>query len=114
MYYCKKCGAALTPEKRFCSQCGTPVEEIASTAQPAAPQAETPAAATTTQPTAPQAEASAAAPTTQPTAPQADAPATASTTQPTAPQQAAAPQNGTPVSPQSSATTQQQAAWQNP
>lgn len=28
MYYCKKCGAALTPEKRFCSQCGTPVEEI--------------------------------------------------------------------------------------
>ena len=192
MYYCKKCGAALTPEKRFCSQCGTPVEEIASTAQPtasqaetpaaaattqptapqaetpaaataqpttsqvetpaaataqptapqvetpaaattaqpAAPQVETPAAATTTQPTAPQAEAPAAAPTTQPTAPQADAPATASTTQPTAPQadapatatttqptapqQAAAPQNGTPVSPQSSATTQQQAAWQNP
>ena len=223
MYYCKKCGAALTPEKRFCSQCGTPVEEItstaqptapqaetlaattaqpaapqaetpaaapttqptasqaetpaaatttqptapqaetpaaataqpttsqvetpaaataqptapqvetpaaATTAQPAAPQVETPAAATTTQPTAPQAEAPAAAPTTQPTAPQADAPATASTTQPTAPQadapatatttqptapqQAAAPQNGTPVSPQSSATTQQQAAWQNP
>ena len=176
MYYCKKCGAALTPEKRFCSQCGTPVEEIASTAQPtasqaetpaaataqpttsqvetpaaataqptapqvetpaaattaqpAAPQVETPAAATTTQPTAPQADAPAAAPTTQPTAPQADAPATASTTQPTAPQadapatatttqptapqQAAAPQNGTPVSPQSSATTQQQAAWQNP
>ena len=176
MYYCKKCGAALTPEKRFCSQCGTPVEEIASTAQPTAsqaetpaaaattqptapqaetpaaataqpttsqvetpaaataqptaPQVETPAAATTTQPTAPQAEAPAAAPTTQPTAPQADAPATASTTQPTAPQadapatatttqptapqQAAAPQNGTPVSPQSSATTQQQAAWQNP
>ena len=192
MYYCKKCGAALTPEKRFCSQCGTPVEEIASTAQPtasqaetpaaaattqptapqaetpaaataqpttsqvetpaaataqptapqvetpaaattaqpAAPQVETPAAATTTQPTAPQAEAPAAAPTTQPTAPQADAPATApttqptapqadapataTTTQPTAPQQAAAPQNGTPVSPQSSATTQQQAAWQNP
>ena len=102
----------------------------ATTAQPAAPQVETPAAATTTQPTAPQAEAPAAAPTTQPTAPQADAPATASTTQPTAPQadapatatttqptapqQAAAPQNGTPVSPQSSATTQQQAAWQNP
>ena len=176
MYYCKKCGAALTPEKRFCSQCGTPVEEIASTAQPTTPQAETPAAttaqpaapqaetpaaattaqpttpqaetpaaattaqptapqaeasaaataqptapqvetpaaATTTQPTAPQAEAPAAAPTTQPTAPQANAPATASTTQPTAPQQAAAPQNGTPVSPQSSATTQQQAAWQNP
>ena len=190
MYYCKKCGAALTPEKRFCSQCGTPVEEIASTAQPTASQAETPAAATiaqptasqaetpaaaaTTQPTAPQAETPAAAtaqpttsqvetpaaataqptapqvetpaaattaqpaapqaetpaaataqPTTsqvetpaaataQPTAPQADAPATATTTQPTAPQQAAAPQNGTPVSPQSSATTQQQAAWQNP
>ena len=44
MYYCKKCGAALTPEKRFCSQCGTPVEEIASTAQPTTPQAETPAA----------------------------------------------------------------------
>ena len=82
MYYCKKCGAALTPEKRFCSQCGTPVEEITFATQPAAPQAETPAAA--------------------------------STTQPTAPQQAAAPQNGTPVSPQSSATTQQQAAWQNP
>lgn len=82
MYYCKKCGAALTPEKRFCSQCGTPVEEIAATAQPTTPQAETPAAATTAQPTAPQ--------------------------------QAAAPQNGTPVSPQSSATTQQQAAWQNP
>ena len=39
MYYCKKCGAALTPEKRFCSQCGTPVEEIASTAQPTTPQA---------------------------------------------------------------------------
>ena len=193
MYYCKKCGAALTPEKRFCSQCGTPVEEIASTAQPTTPQAETPAAATTaqptapqaetpaaasttqptasqaetpaaaptaqptapqaetpaaaptTQPTAPQAETPTAAPTAQPTAPQADAPAAASTTQPTAPQaeasaaataqptapqvetpaaaptaqptapqQAAAPQNGTPVSPQSSATTQQQAAWQNP
>ena len=223
MYYCKKCGAALTPEKRFCSQCGTPVEEItattqpttpqaetpaaattaqptapqaeapaaatsttqpttpqaetpvaATTAQPTTPQAETPAAATTAQPTAPQAEAPAAAPTaqpaaaqaeasttqptapqaetpaaaptaqstapqaetpaaaptaqstapqaetpaaattTQPAAPQADAPAAVPTTQPTAPQQAAAPQNGTPVSPQSSATTQQQAAWQNP
>ena len=220
MYYCKKCGAALTPEKRFCSQCGTPVEEIASTAQPTTPQAdapaaaptaqptvpqaetpaaastaqptasqaETPAAAPTTQPTAsqadapaaaptaqptaPQAEAPAAAPTTQPTASQADAPAAASTTQPTAPQaeapaaapttqpttpqadapaaapttqptasqaeapaaaptaqptapqaetpaaaptaQPTAPQNGTPVSPQPSATTQQQAAWQNP
>ena len=162
MYYCKKCGAALTPEKRFCSQCGTPVEEITFATQPAAPQAETPAAAPTTQPTAPQADAPAAASTTQPTtpqaetpaavsttqptapqadapaavsttqptapqadapaavsttqptAPQADAPAAASTTQPTAPQQAAAPQNGTPVSPQSSATTQQQAAWQNP
>ena len=102
MYYCKKCGAALTPEKRFCSQCGTPVEEITSTAQPTAPQAEAPAAAPTTQPaasqaeapaaaptaqpTAPQAEASAAAPTPQPTAPQAEAPAAASTTQPTAPQ----------------------------
>ena len=114
MYYCKKCGAALTPEKRFCSQCGTPVEEITFATQPAAPQAETPAAAPTTQPTAPQADAPAAVSTTQPTAPQADAPAAASTTQPTAPQQAAAPQNGTPVSPQSSATTQQQAAWQNP
>ena len=85
MYYCKKCGAALTPEKRFCSQCGTPVEEIASTAQPTAPQVETPAAAPTTQPTASQAETPAAASTTQPTAPQADAPATA-TAQPTAPQ----------------------------
>ena len=85
MYYCKKCGAALTPEKRFCSQCGTPVEEIASTAQPVAPQAETPAAAPTTQPTAPQAEASAAAPTTQPTASQAETPA-AATAQPTTPQ----------------------------
>ena len=237
MYYCKKCGAALTPEKRFCSQCGTPVEEIATTAQPTAPQAETPAAATTapqaetpaaapttqptapqvetpaaaptaqptasqaetpaaapttqltasqaetpaasttqptapqaetpaaaptaqptapqaeasaaaattqptapqvetpaaatttqptapqaeapaaattTQPTAPQAEAPAAAPTTQPTAPQAETPAAASTTQPTAPQQAAAPQNGTPVSPQPAATAQSQTAWQNP
>ena len=86
MYYCKKCGAALTPEKRFCSQCGTPVEEIASTAQPAAPQAETPAAATTAQPTTPQAETPAAAPTTQPTASQAETPAAAPTTQPTAPQ----------------------------
>ena len=192
MYYCKKCGAALTPEKRFCSQCGTPVEEIASTAQPttsqaetpaaaattqttapqaetpaaptaqpAAPQAETPAAATTAQPTASQVETSAAAPTaqpttsqvetpaaaptTQPTAPQvetpaaataqptapqaetpaaattaqpttsqADAPAAATTTQPTAPQQAAAPQNGTPVSPQPAATVPPQTAWQNP
>ena len=239
MYYCKKCGAALTPEKRFCSQCGTPVEEITSTTQPTAPQAETPAAttaqptapqaeasaaataqsttpqaetpaaataqpttsqaetpaaattaqpttsqvetpavattaqpttsqaetpaaattaqpttsqvetpavattaqptapqaetpaaapttqptapqaetpaaATTTQPTAPQAEAPAAALTTQPTAPQAETPAAASTTQPTAPQQAAAPQNGTPVSPQPAATAQSQTAWQNP
>ena len=224
MYYCKKCGAALTPEKRFCSQCGTPVEEITSTTQPTAPQAEAsaaaataqsttpqaetpaaataqptasqaetpaaataqptapqaetpaaattaqpttsqaetpaaattaqpttsqvetpavaptaqptapqaetpaaapttqptasqaeiPAAATTTQPTAPQAEAPAAAPTTQPTAPQAETPAAASTTQPTAPQQAAAPQNGTPVSPQPAATAQSQTAWQNP
>ncbi len=205
MYYCKKCGAALTPEKRFCSQCGTPVEEIATTAQPTAPQAETPAAATTapqaeppaaatttqptapqvetpaaaptaqptasqaetpaaapttqltasqaetpaastTQPTAPQAETPAAAPTaqptapqaeasaaaattqptapqvetlaaattTQPTAPQAEAPAAATTTQPTAPQQAAAPQNGTPVSPQPAATVPPQTAWQNP
>ena len=86
MYYCKKCGAALTPEKRFCSQCGTPVEEITSTTQPTAPQAETPAAASTTQPTAPQAETPAAASTTQPTAPQAETPAAASTTQPTAPQ----------------------------
>lgn len=175
MYYCKKCGAALTPEKRFCSQCGTPVEEIASTAQPTTPQAETPAAATTAQPTAPQAEASAAAATTQPTAPQAETPAAATaqpttpqaetpaaataqpaapqvetpaaataqptapqsetpaaattaqptapqakasaaapTTQPTAPQQAAAPQNGTPVSPQPAATVPPQTAWQNP
>ena len=84
MYYCKKCGAALTPEKRFCSQCGTPVEEITSATQPAAPQAEAPAA-TATQPTAPQAEAPAAAPTAQSTAPQAEAPA-ATATQPTAPQ----------------------------
>ena len=86
MYYCKKCGAALTPEKRFCSQCGTPVEEITLTTQPTAPQAETPAAASTTQPTAPQAETPAAAPTTQPTAPQAETPAAAPTTQPTTPQ----------------------------
>ena len=85
MYYCKKCGAALTPEKRFCSQCGTPVEEIAATAQPTTPQAETPAAAPTAQPTASQAETPAAAPTTQPTASQAETPA-ASTTQPTASQ----------------------------
>ena len=85
MYYCKKCGAALTPEKRFCSQCGTPVEEIASTAQPTTPQAETPAA-TTAQPAAPQAETPAAAATTQPTAPQVETPAAAPTTQPTAPQ----------------------------
>ena len=106
MYYCKKCGAALTPEKRFCSQCGTPVEEIASTAQPAAPQAETPAAATTTQPTASQAETPAAAPTAQPTASQAETPAAAPTTQPTVPQvetpaattaQPAAPQAETPA-----------------
>ena len=82
MYYCKKCGAALTPEKRFCSQCGTPVEEIASTAQPTTPQAETPAA-TTAQPAAPQAETPAAAPTTQPTASQAETPAAATTAQPT-------------------------------
>ena len=86
MYYCKKCGAALTPEKRFCSQCGTPVEEIATTAQPTAPQAETPAVATTAQPTASQAETPAAATTAQPTAPQAEAPAAAPTTQPTASQ----------------------------
>ena len=125
MYYCKKCGAALTPEKRFCSQCGTPVEEITSATQPAAPQAETPAAAPTTQPTAPQADAPAAAPTTQPTAPQAETPAAVPTTQPTAPQaeapaaaapttQPTAPQNGTPVSPQPAATAQSQTAWQNP
>ena len=138
MYYCKKCGAALTPEKRFCSQCGTPVEEITFATQPTAPQAETPAAAPTTQPTAPQADAPAAASTTQPTAPQADAPAAVSTTQPTAPQadapvtasttQPTAPQADAPAAasttqptapqqaaaPQSSATTQQQAAWQNP
>ena len=107
MYYCKKCGAALTPEKRFCSQCGTPVEEITSTAQPTAPQAEAPAA-TATQPTAPQAEAPAAASTAQPTAPQAETLAAAPTAQPTA------PQNGTPVSPQPAATVPPQTAWQNP
>ena len=83
MYYCKKCGAALTPEKRFCSQCGTPVEEITSTTQPTAPQAETPTAAPTAQPTAPQAETPAAATTAQPTAPQAETPAAATTAQPT-------------------------------
>ena len=159
MYYCKKCGAALTPEKRFCSQCGTPVEEIAATAQPTTPQAETPAATTaqpaapqaetsaaaataqpttpqaetpaaataqpttsqvetpaaaTAQPTAPQVETPAAATTAQPAAPQAETPAAAPTTQPTAPQQAAAPQNGTPVSPQPAATVPPQTAWQNP
>ena len=105
MYYCKKCGAALTPEKRFCSQCGTPVEEIASTAQPTTPQAEAPAAAPTAQPTASQAETPAAAPTTQPTTPQADAPAAAPTTQPTAPQAetpAAAP-TAQPTTPQADA-----------
>ena len=105
MYYCKKCGAALTPEKRFCSQCGTPVEEIASTAQPTTPQAETPAAATTVQPTAPQADAPAAAPTVQPTAPQAETPAVA-TAQPTAPQAetpAAAPTTQ-PTAPQAEAS----------
>ena len=105
MYYCKKCGAALTPEKRFCSQCGTPVEEIASTAQPTAPQAEAPAAAPTAQPTAPQAETPAAASTTQPTAPQAEAPAAASTAQPTASQAetpAAAP-TAQPTAPQADA-----------
>ena len=133
MYYCKKCGAALTPEKRFCSQCGTPVEEIASTAQPTTPQAETPAATTTAQPTAPQAEASAAAATAQPTTPQAETPAAATaqpttsqvetpaaatTTQPTAPQaeapaaattaQPAAPQAETPaVAPTAQPTTSQ-------
>ena len=118
MYYCKKCGAALTPEKRFCSQCGTPVEEIASTAQPTAPQVETPAAAPTAQPTTPQAETPAAATTTQPAAPQADAPAAASTTQPTAPQAeapAAAP-TAQPTTPQAetpaAATTTQPAAPQ--
>lgn len=106
MYYCKKCGAALTPEKRFCSQCGTPVEEIASTAQPTTPQAETPAAAPTVQPTAPQADAPAAAPTVQPTAPQAETPAAATTAQPTAPQAeapAAAPTTQ-PTAPQAEAS----------
>ena len=98
MYYCKKCGAALTPEKRFCSQCGTPVEEITSATQPAAPQAETPVAATTAQPTAPQAEAPAAATTTQPPAPQAETPAAASTVQPTA-SQADAPAAATTAQP---------------
>ena len=86
MYYCKKCGAALTPEKRFCSQCGTPVEEITSTTQPTAPQAETPTAAPTAQPTAPQAETPAAATTAQPTTSQVETPAAATTTQPTASQ----------------------------
>ena len=132
MYYCKKCGAALTPEKRFCSQCGTPVEEIASTAQPTTPQAETPAAATaqpttsqvetpaaaTAQPTAPQVETPAAATTAQPAAPQAETPAAAPTTQPTAPQaetpaaattaQPAAPQAETPAAaPTAQPTTSQ-------
>ena len=117
MYYCKKCGAALTPEKRFCSQCGTPVEEITSTTQPTAPQAETLAAASTTQPTAPQAETPAAS-TTQPTAPQAETPAAASATQPTAPQvetpaaasttQPTAPQEAAPAA----ATTAQPTAPQ--
>ena len=117
MYYCKKCGAALTPEKRFCSQCGTPVEEITSTTQPTAPQAETPAAAPTTQPTAPQVETPAAS-TTQPTAPQAETPAAASTTQPTAPQEAApaAATTAQPTAPQvetpAAATTTQPAAPQ--
>ena len=133
MYYCKKCGAALTPEKRFCSQCGTPVEEITSTTQPTAPQAETPAAASTTQPTAPQVETPTAAPTaqpttsqvetpaastTQPTAPQAETPAAASTTQPTAPQEAApaAATTAQPTAPQvetpAAATTAQPTAPQ--
>ena len=133
MYYCKKCGAALTPEKRFCSQCGTPVEEITSTTQPTAPQAETPAAAPTTQPTAPQVETptaattaqpttsqveTPAASTTQPTAPQAETPAAASTTQPTAPQEAApaAATTAQPTAPQvetpAAATTAQPTAPQ--
>ena len=98
MYYCKKCGAALTPEKRFCSQCGTPVEEITSTTQPAAPQAETPAAASTTQPTAPQVDAPAAATTAQPTAPQVETPAAAPTAQPTT-SQVDAPVAATTVQP---------------
>ena len=106
MYYCKKCGAALTPEKRFCSQCGTPVEEITSTTQPTAPQAETPAAASTTQPTAPQEAAPAAATTAQPTAPQVETPTAATTAQPTTSQvetpaasttQPTAPQAETPA-----------------
>ena len=118
MYYCKKCGAALTPEKRFCSQCGTPVEEITSATQPVAPQAEAPAAASTTQPTAPQAETPAAASTTQPTAPQAEAPAAASTTQPTASQaetpvaattQPTAPQAETPAAASTTQPTAPQA-----
>lgn len=133
MYYCKKCGAALTPEKRFCSQCGTPVEEITSTTQPTAPQAETLAAAPTTQPTAPQVETptaattaqpttsqveTPAASTTQPTAPQAETPAAASTTQPTAPQEAApaAATTAQPTAPQvetpAAATTAQSTAPQ--
>ena len=109
MYYCKKCGAALTPEKRFCSQCGTPVEEITSTTQPTAPQAETPAAASTTQPTAPQAETLAAAPTTQPTAPQVETPVAATTAQPTTPQAeapAAAPTAPQADAPAAAPTTQ--------
>ena len=125
MYYCKKCGAALTPEKRFCSQCGTPVEEIASTAQPTTPQAETPAAAPTAPqaetpaaaPTAPQAETPAAAPTTQPTASQAETPA-ATTAQPAAPQAEtpAAATTAQPTTPQAetpaAATTAQPTAPQ--
>ena len=116
MYYCKKCGAALTPEKRFCSQCGTPVEEITATTQPTTPQEETPTAATTAQPAAPQAETSAAAATAQPTTPQAETPA-AATAQPTTSQvetpaaataQPTAPQVETPAA----ATTAQPAAPQ--
>ena len=105
MYYCKKCGAALTPEKRFCSQCGTPVEEITSATQPVAPQAEAPAAASTAQPTAPQAETPAAASTAQPTAPQAETPAAALTAQPTAPQAEASAAAATtqPTAPQAEA-----------
>ncbi|MCI7495374.1 MAG: hypothetical protein MSA74_08230, partial [Ruminococcus sp.] len=118
--------AAATTAQPTAPQAEAPA---AATAQPTAPQAETPAAATTAQPTAPQAEASAAATaqptapqsetpaaatTAQPTAPQAKASAAAPTTQPTAPQQAAAPQNGTPVSPQPAATVPPQTAWQNP
>lgn len=117
MYYCKKCGAALTPEKRFCSQCGTPVEEITSTTQPTAPQAETLAAAPTTQPTAPQVETPTAATTAQPTTSQVETPA-ASTTQPTAPQEAApaAATTAQPTAPQvetpAAATTAQSTAPQ--